>query len=145
MRNCDNRCMIYLKISLSIVLVTLKTAFSRQDINTKNKEDDKSMKSPPSKRKSLSPTWGKSKRDTKTPSSSDQCSKGDSSTSHSNADNGWGNINLKFKDRRRTSPRATTGEIIGKDHPQTQGTQVTATRHEKDQFPQQEIIYLLKE
>jgi hypothetical protein len=83
------------------------------------------MKSPPSKRKCLLPTWGKSKRDTKTPSSSDQCSKGDSSTSHSDADNGWGNINIKFKDRRRTSPRATTGEIKGKDHPQTQGTQVT--------------------
>jgi hypothetical protein len=72
-----------------------------QDIEKKNKEDDKSMPSPSKRNRSAS--WGKTWRDT-TPSSSDWESKGDSSASYSDVDHGWGSNSQRPRDRRRASP-----------------------------------------
>lgn len=77
----------------------LKNSIER-DIERK-KEDDRSM--PPPSKKNRSPSWGKIRRDS-TPSSSDWESKGDSSASCSDMDNGWGNYSQKSKARTRSSP-----------------------------------------
>ncbi len=73
------------------------------DVNEKRKGEPKTDDTVKD-RASASPTWGKTKRDT-TPSTSDWESKGDSSTSQSDNDNGWGKPPSRVKDRRRTLPR----------------------------------------
>jgi hypothetical protein len=96
-----------LKLKLNALLVNftqyraghLKSSLVR-DVERK-KEDDKNM--PPPLKKDRSPSWGKTRRDT-TPSSSEWDSKGDSSASCSDMDNGWGNYPQKSKVRTRSSP-----------------------------------------